>query len=77
MTMQASNCKGNIPIFDGNRMNFPFWEQKFIAQAYKKKFHDVLFGKFKVPKFGIHYDNDKKAPNTDMSQDSTKPQCIL
>ena len=49
-------------LFNGKERNFIYWEQKSIARAYKKKFHDVLMGIIKIPQYGINYDYDKSLP---------------
>jgi hypothetical protein len=55
-----------VTLFDGRDQNFPFWEQKSIARAYKKQFHGILMGTIVVPKFGTDY--DKSSPPDDKMQ---------
>jgi hypothetical protein len=44
-----------VTLFDGKERSFPFWEEKYVARAYKKDFHQILDGTLVIPKFGTDY----------------------
>ena len=55
-------------LFDGRERNFPYWEHRFVARAFRKEFNGILDGSVAVPKFGVDYDFDKK-PATEEVRD--------
>jgi len=52
-----------LALFDGIKSNFIFWEEKFLARAYKKKYINVILGKVDIPKYKIDYDDDANPPD--------------
>jgi len=66
---EVEDTKMRIAIFDGKLKNFVFWEEKFIARAYKKKFYDVLSQKVKAPRFGEDYNDTDMLPSEALQKD--------
>ena len=66
---EVEDTKTRIAIFDGKLKNFVFWEEKFIARAYKKKFYDVLSQKVKAPRFGEDYNDTDMLPSEALQKD--------
>jgi len=52
-----------VICFDGQQVNWSYWEEKFLARARRKGFKDVLLGTVPIPQ-----DSEQLDPGTDASK---------
>lgn len=69
MTTTNEESRSKIAMFDGKQRSFIFWEEKFMARIYKKKFNSIFLNTVKVPMYGTDYGEGVSTPEEGIQDD--------